>query len=251
MKKYFIIKGHHNVQKFIEINGKAHIVTDTDVLKIRDNLHSNTFLIQNIPVLKIYDIEPINYKELYNSLNPQSIVDIKRVEDYMNSSKLNSINDKPKESQTLEDSKIKNILGSINDSTLTRSQCNEFKKTYFLCELNGYLIRIKDEDAIKTIQYLQTLESLEDFNLSCMCIKEWALSHFLESFESNKIYLSHMLGFYLFQKCKLLNEINLFLIEWKQKDLLEPDYRGFVEFLDLTFMDRKDIIEIRKRILNE
>jgi len=229
MRKFFAVKGSKEINKIVEINGKAHAISDCGVLKLKDNMHSNTFLINGTPILKIYDVEKVDYNEFYRSL-PQTSVD--SLDEY-NLSIQNNI---------------------PHNQIFNKTEMEELTRRFFLLEHNGFLIRFTTSDIIRFLQYIQSLDSISDFNLHNQIVKGWALLHFSDVFDSTSCsardsHLSLLLGFFILLKCVENSQITSFFSEWKSLDLHNPDLKKFLStFIDDTFLDKKEIIQIKKQL---
>lgn len=218
MRRFFAVKGLHDVEKVVEIGGKAHMVTGQGTFKVKDNMHSNTFLVGSTPILKIYDLCPIDHREVYNSFEPCSIRDIEHT-----------------------GSVLKNI-----DSMLSRSEIEVLKKTFYLVEKNGCLARLEYSEMIKVLQYIQSLENIDEFSLYGSAMREWAISNFGGGSSRD---ISLELGFFILLKWTNsgtdLTRLDGFVYEWKRHDLTEPNLKQLLEYLDNTFIRKEEKSRIK------
>lgn len=218
MRKFFAVKGLHSAERIVDIGGKAHIVTEQGTFKMRDNMHSNTFLVGTAPILKIYDLSPVDYREVYNSLEPCSIYNIEHT-----GSALRSF-----------------------DGVLSKSEIEVLKNQFYLVEKGECLGRLEYSDVIKLLQYVQSLEDIEEFNLHGSVIRDWVVQNFGRASGRN---VSFELGFFILLRltnsCTDLTRLDSFLSEWRKCDLFEPRLREFLAYLDSTFIKREEKSKIK------
>lgn len=212
MRKFFAVKGVHDAERMVDINGKAHVVTRQGTFKMRDNMHSNTFLVGTEPIQRIYDLSPIDYSDVYECLEPCSIRDAEHSD---------------------------SVFVSL-DGILSLGEIDALKERFYLVVKNGRLGRLDYADVVKTLQYIQSLGSMEEFCLYGDVIKKWAEANFGATRNRD---ISLELGFFiLLRRTKSGNDLSGldgFLDEWRRHDLEEPDLRRFSMYLDSTFI-RKD-----------
>lgn len=212
MKKLFLFKGNHNVLKIDEISGKAHAITTEGTFKIRENPHSNTFLVSPYlsPIYKIYELSPLNYREIYDSLAFTSFI--------------NTV---------------------WWDSPLCEVELSVLRKKYFLLQDNcsiSKIAKISYSEIIKVLKYLESLENPDDFSLfekldNGHSIKQWVLGTFKG--------VSYELGFFILLDCMQKGKLEAFVVEWKQADLLDIDLRGFLEYLDNSFLEKAERTKVK------
>lgn len=213
MRRLLLVKGNHDIRKIFEIEKLTIVVTEKGTFKLRDNMHSDTFMIKEgsefTPISRMLELCPLDFKELYNILpfcTPASL-DFHEFD-----------------------------IGSENLAT--------FCQTYYLFQRNGAVSKLKYSEIVKILQYLQTLENPAEFNLfgaGLDDLKQWILSTFKRT--------SAELGFFLLLDCIQNNRISSFLVEWKSIDLFETDIQGLVEILEDSFLDKREKERLKKFLL--
>lgn len=212
MRKVVLVKGHHNILKVTEINGKAHAVTDNGTFKIRNNLHSNSFLVYS-PVNSsvvghvsgILELSPMNMREVYNTIPFSTLSDIKLVP-------------------------LDNLL------SLDAIKC--FSKEFYLFNLGFSVAKLEYSEMIRIVMYMQTLNRPDDFNLLDLSsqlnrrLKDWIL----ETFSGNSIEL----GLFILLECIKNEKLEDFITEWKRKDLLEVDIKALINSLGSSFLEKTE-----------
>lgn len=209
MAKFFLVKGDHTILGIDEIAGKAHAITTNGTFKIRDNPHSNTFLVNPTldPISKIYELSPLNYREIYDFLQFSPLMAIKWY-----------------------------------DSPFTTEELNILSKKYFIFTKGSSIAKIEYYEVIRILKYIQSLESINEFNLFEMVengklIKDWALNTFKgTSFE---------LGFFILLNCMRNEMLENFIIEWKKADLYDIDLRGFLNYIDDCFLEKGEKTRVK------
>lgn len=218
MRKFFAIKGIHDAERILDINSKAHVVTKQGTFKMRDNMHSNTFLVGTDLVKKIYDLSPIDYNDVYESLESWPMHDVEH---------------------------IGSALMCLDD-VLSRAEIDTLKKNFYLVEKDGRLGRLEYTDIIKTLQYIQSLGDMGEFCLYGGEIKEWAMVNFGKASNRN---ISLELGLFILlrrtRSCSDLGSFDGFLDEWRRHDLEEPDLGQFLVYLDRTFLRKEARMKIK------
>lgn len=219
MRKFFLVKGHHTIEKLVEINGKAHASTSSGTFKIRENPHSNTFLASEGngvigSVVKIFEMTPIDTREIYNSIPFSEITDIQLVS-------------------------LKDIMDKMH--------LEEFSRKFYLFRYGSSISKISLRDLVRILMYMQTLERPEEFALFATStelkkkLAEWITRTFTGS--------SIELGFFILLECLERDQLDAFVSEWKQKDLFDINLKGLLNFLDDSFLEKKEKMKIKAYLL--
>lgn len=225
MRKFFAIKGIHNVDSIFEINGKAYISTGEGTLKLKDNLHSNTFLIESTPIKKIYDTEKLNYNEIYKTMTPTTFL----------------------EAETI-------IRSGTDIELLNEKEIDYFRKKFYLIDNGNCLVRPNLDECIKTIQYMQLLpvKNEEEFNsqfkLQSNLAKKWVMEHFL--FNKGPGF-NILLAFFILiksQESKNLNEFNMNfkILNCDSEFEILNNIDELVKFVMNSFLDSKSKDNIKE-----
>lgn len=218
MRKFLLVKGHYSIEKITEIGGKAHAITDKGTFKLRDNPHSNSFILFSPPsssvtgaVLKILEMSQMDTKELYDSI---------------------------------PFSDASNIQLVSFDNMIKKDDLVDFSKKYYLFLMGSSLAKLKYKEIIKILMYLQTLSSPKDFalynsNAYGAELTEWAVNSFTGS--------SHELGLFILLDCLESDRLDRFIAEWKCRDLYDVDLKGFINnFIpDSALLKRSEKAKVR------
>lgn len=217
--KYFLVKGHHNIQNIKEIGNKTYAVTDTGTFKIRENMHSDSFLIQNedssfSQINQIYELAPVDMAEIYDKIPFTSIY---------------------------------NSVGFSLQGIFDKGTCKDFSRQFFVLEKDFQMYKFKYEEIIKILKYIQCVEDA-DFQLFSMLEADWRQSLVSWSADvlKNNVFgvsISILLGFFILLENKSLDS---FISEWKSADLDEIDVRSLVSFLDRTFLEKNQRTKIKQ-----
>lgn len=221
MRKYFVVQGCHEIKKIFEINGKSYISTGTKTLKIKDNTHTNTFMVHNLPIQKIFSIESVDCHEIYCGMIPIS---------------------------------LGNFENGLDLQHLTKDEVSNFESKYYLFNHLDLHYRINIDDIIKIIQYLQTFSSFDnfdfDFQLQSIYLKKFAKMHFIDGKNKIEEYLNVNLLFFYLLKYPVLNDL---YFEWKNANLfldfqIEPNMNLILSFISESFIDEKAKHKIRENL---
>lgn len=214
MKKYVLVKEHFKINKIIEINGKAHAITDSGTFKIKDNIHSNTFLVYNNSdstvtgsVLKILELCPMDIKELYNSIPFSDLTNLQ----------------------------FKSFEGLINST--------EIVKKYHLFSYENKLLKLKYKEMVRILMYLQSLSDKNDFNLFDRSteINDKLFHWIINTYNGSSLEL----GFFILLDCLENERLGDFIAEWRTKDLFEIDLKALLLFVNESFLEIKDKSKIK------
>ncbi|ELA42156.1 uncharacterized protein VICG_00799 [Vittaforma corneae ATCC 50505] len=218
MRKFLLVKGHYNIEKIAEIGGKAHAITDEGTFKLRDNPHSNSFLLSSTldcsiagSVLKVLEMSQMDLKELCDSI---------------------------------PFSEISNIRLVSFENMIKKDALADFSKKYYLFLVGSSLAKLKYKEIVKIIMYLQTLSSPKDFalysnNSYSVELAEWIVNTFIGS--------SYELGLFILLDCLENDRLDSFIAEWKSRDLYDIDLKGFLNsfVLDSLMLDRREKVKIK------
>lgn len=209
MSKLILFKGNHKILNIEDIANKAHAITSKGTFKIKENSHSNTFLSYPSfsPIEKIYELSPLNYREIYNYLDFSYLTDMKWTK-----------------------------------VPLTSDELNILRTKYYVIVNEKSICKIIYSDLIKILMYLQSLKNISEFSLyenidTHKIIKSWVLDTFTGS--------SLELGFFILLDCLERDSLDSFIIEWKKADLFDIDLKGFVSFLDNSFLERSEKAKVK------
>lgn len=223
--KILLIEGHHDISTLTEISGKAHILTRKGTLKLRECSHSNTFIVGATrnssvpernssiitykPAIRIYEAVPLDIKQIYVSL-PE---------------------------QTLQSGHINQLSFTDLSNTIALPEISELIRKYSLLHIQAddtiLVARIAYSSIIKIIQYMQSLQDVQDFDLfggdqNAKIVRDWAIRSFTGC--------NAELGYFIARaKLQTLDKSILkdgmrkralsadFMKEWREKSLYEPD----------------------------
>lgn len=225
MSKFFLVKGNHTVQKIIQKGSKAYAVTDNGTYKIRENLHSNSFVVYPEPTLisRIYELSEINYREVYNSL---------------------------------EFTNFNNLLTEDFTEFLKKEEIRAFCKKFYVFYDETRVAKIEYKEVIRIIKYMQSCGSKSEFNLYKTTfqsnimddqdllkyysdlnnrVRDWAFDVFTGD--------STELGFFIL--LENLNTLENFVTEWKRQDLYDISLRSLISFVENSFLDKQEQLKIK------
>lgn len=207
-RKYFLISGKYEMDKFTEIRNKAHFVSSGGTYKIRENLHTDSFLLRTADnsyhrVLRVYEPVPVDYKAVRDMLPVSSLSDPL----FVNLSSYLSLG------EAVEMVRANRLLSQTRPDGL-------------------YAARIGIGDVIKTVCYMQTLGDTSQFRLYDDTVRDWAINHLSGS--------SAELGFFVLQLA--VEEGRDFMGEWVERDLYEPNVRELMDYIEERGPDNKDAL---------
>lgn len=221
--KYFLLKGHHNIQNIKEVGNKTYAVTDTGVFKIRENMHSNSFIIQHgenhyNQISQIYELASIDLMEIYNKIPFSSIY---------------------------------NPSGFSLQGVLDRDTCRQFSNQFFVLEKDFKIYKFKYEEVVKTLKYLQSIDSGSEFQLFSMLENDWkqCLIRWTTDVLQNNAFgvsISILLGFFILLDTLENKSLESFISEWKRADLEEIDIKSLISFMDKTFLEKSQKTKVKQ-----
>lgn len=209
MSKIFLVKGNHLIHRLEAMGSKVHAITAEGTFKVRENDHSNTFLSYPslTPVSKIYELSPLNYKEIYDFLQFSTILDLQWWESHFSESELTFL-----------------------------------KTKYFLLIKGQQISKVSYGEIVKILKYLQSLEKPTDFNLyensnNGANIKSWVL----DTFKGTSVEL----GFFILLDCSLKGNLGSFICEWKNADLFGIDIKELIDYIDNSFLEKSEKVTFK------
>ncbi|KAM0680024.1 hypothetical protein GINT2_001711 [Glugoides intestinalis] len=204
MRRLVLIKGSHRIEKVIEIGNKAHVVTQHGTFKIRDNLHSNSFiaLINNgfSQVQRIYELTPVRKRDIYDLLPFSTITDLQFIQ-----------------------------------VEISPDEIKQVAKEYYVLQEGGRLAKLAYGETVRILCYLQTLETRKDFCLFGRDKPELK-EIILETFTGTSVEL----GFFILLDCLQNNRLDNFMLEWRSTDLFEVDLEALKVFIEDSFLEKAE-----------
>ncbi|KAI5148730.1 hypothetical protein ENBRE01_0504 [Enteropsectra breve] len=212
MAKYFIVKGSARVERLFELNGKAYMVADGMAFKIRENLHSNSILLNDNSEWRhlnaIYEPTDLDINDILEGLEESELCNLKW-RDF---------------SDIFTKETIKDILKK-EPRLIMKNSSFESDNT----ENSVFLAKTSYQNIAKTVSYMQSLERLDEFCFYGADIKGWALSSFSGQSEE--------LGYYILKHCLEHNNPNAFFSEWKNQDLNIPSIANLKRYIKEKELD--------------
>jgi len=212
MRRLFLVKGSHNVLRMAEINGKAHAITDKGTYRVRDNPHSNSFLLLSPegrllgPAAKVLELSEMDTGELY---------------------------------RTLPFSDLTGIKATALDGLLSQAEISSFARRYFLFDSGGAVVKLRYSEMVRIVMYLQTLEKGSEFSLGGVSgeMKAWVS----ECFSGTSVEL----GFFVLLECLEGERMDDFVGEWRRKDLFGVDVKGLMSFVEDSFLGKSEKCKVK------
>lgn len=202
MRRLLLLKGSHKIEKIVEIGNKAHIVTQQGTFKVRDNLHSNSFVVLRnnrfSQIQRIYELCPLRKRDIYDWLPFSTVTNL--------------------EFMHLE---------------IPQEEVKQIAKEYYVLQRGQSVAKLAYAETVRILCYLQTLESLKDF-----CLFGTDRSELSEMVLATFTGTSVELGFFILLDCFQNNRLDAFMIEWRNKDMLGIDLDALRLFIDDSFLEK-------------
>ncbi|KAI5169381.1 hypothetical protein PAEPH01_0663 [Pancytospora epiphaga] len=211
--QFYIFEGIHNIKRVVEIEGKAHISTDKGTFRIREKICSNTFLLgpDYLPIPHLYEGVPVDLSQI-----------------------VKGIPEDPLHSPTFCD--LSSILSERETEEIILKYC--LLKENIVGQSVGRAARICTEDIIRVLCYMQALSSPDEFTIYNENVKEWAYSNFRG--------ISVEIGLFVLIRTIEASSSTNFMLEWRMKDLYEPDLDGLLLYMKESAIAKMHECEINK-----